>query len=292
MKKNQLKSILDQLYDHYLSEFQNSSEEFFEARRDPILFPHRYRSFHDQEAAAFIAATFAYGNVASLCAFVERLLSLLGPSPYSFLKNGPSAVETLGHHSPYYRLHKTKTILALLSMLSIVYEKHGSLYDVFLKTYDDNSTMAVNITHFVNGLRSLVPESLIFLLPSPEGGSPCKRLNLFLRWMVRRDGMDLGLWKEVSPARLIMPVDTHIGRTAYRLRWIQTPSLTWQKAETITAVLRTFDPQDPTRYDFSLCHESISKSKGLSSILTTKARRHYGSQNSNCHFVILRGFVT
>lgn len=274
MKKNQLKIILDQLYDQYLSEFQKSPAEFFEARRDPILFPHRYHSFHDQEAAAFIAATFAYGNVASLCAFVGRLLSLLGPSPYSFLKNGPSAVKTLAQHSPYYRLHKTKTILAFLTMLSHVYSKQGSLYEIFLTTYDNTSTMSTSMTRFVQYIRSLVPDSLAFLLPSPEGGSPCKRLNLFLRWMVRRDGMDLGLWKEVSPAHLIMPVDTHIGRTAYRLRWIQTPSLTWQKAETITSVLRTLSAEDPTRYDFSLCHESISKSKGLSSLLTTKARRH------------------
>jgi uncharacterized protein (TIGR02757 family) len=273
MKNGQLKKALDQLYEQYLSDFKKSPLNFFQARRDPILFPHRYASFHDTEAAAFLAASFAYGNVTSLCAFVERLIALLEPSPYSFLKQGPVAVNTLVRHAPYYRLHKTDEILAFLSMLSIVYSKHGSLYEMFLKSYNKSSTMSDSMASFVGLLRSLVSEPLTFLLPSPKGGSPCKRLNLFLRWMVRRDGMDLGLWEDVSPAHLIMPVDTHIGRAAYRLHWITTPSLTWKKAEMITAVLRTFDSADPTRYDFSLCHESISKSKWLTSLLTAKTSR-------------------
>jgi uncharacterized protein (TIGR02757 family) len=265
--KLQLKATLDELYDQYLNDFQRSPGDFFKTRRDPILFPHRYHSFHDQEAAAFLAATFAYGNVTSLCAFIDSLLKLLGRSPHAFLLQGTSALNSVTKFSPYYRLQKTREIVALLSMLSVVYRKHGSLYEVFLSTYDTNSTMSVNIGSFVNRLRSFSAGPLVFLLPSPEGGSPCKRLNLFLRWMVRRDGIDLGLWERVLPANLIMPVDTHIGRAAYRLGWIQTRSITWQKAEAITAVLRTFNPEDPTRYDFSLCHESISKSKWLTARL-------------------------
>jgi uncharacterized protein (TIGR02757 family) len=124
------------------------------------------------------------------------------------------------------------------------------------------------LSRFASTLRERRDGALKFLVPSPEDGSVCKRLNLFLRWMVRRDGLDLGLWTEVSPSRLIMPVDTHIGRIAYRLGWIATPSLTWQKAEQITEVLRGFDPEDPTRYDFSLCHESISKSPRLAALLS------------------------
>lgn len=263
MKKYQLKKILDQLYDQYLKDFQKSPQQFFQTRKDPILFPHRYSSFGDQESSAFLAATFAYGNVTSLCAFTEKLLSLLKPSPHEFLKRGPSAVKNLAVHAPYYRLHKTREILALLSMLSVVYAEHGSLYEIFLRTYYKNSTMYENLGRFVSRLRNLAPEPLPFLLPSPAGGSPCKRLNLFLRWMVRRDGIDLGLWEKVLPSTLVMPVDTHIGRAAYRLGWISTRSLTWQKAEAITKVLRGFDPDDPIRYDFSLCHESISKSKWL-----------------------------
>ena len=111
---------------------------------------------------------------------------------------------------------------------------------------------------FIRRLRSLADGDLKFLIPSPEDGSPCKRLNLFLRWMVRKDPIDFGLWKEVSTSQLIIPLDTHIGKVAYQLGWISTPSLTWKKAEKITEVLRGFDPDDPTRYDFSLCHESIT----------------------------------
>jgi uncharacterized protein (TIGR02757 family) len=266
-QNSRLKTTLDELYTQYLNDFHRSPNDFFKSRKDPILFPHRYRTFHDREAAAFLAATFAYGNVTSLCAFVDYLLELLGPSPHAFLLKGPSAFKTLTRHAPYYRLHKTREILALLAMLSQVYRNHGSLYEIFLLSYDDNSTMAVNISDFVNRLRSLTTEPLTFLLPSPKGGSPCKRLNLFFRWMVRRDGIDLGLWESVRQSHLIMPVDTHIGRAAYQLGWIKTRSITWQKAEAITAVLRTFDAEDPTRYDFSLCHESISKSRWLATRL-------------------------
>lgn len=259
-----LKQKLDRLYDDYLSSFRSSPEEFLRRRRDPILFPHRYAGFHDREAAAMLAATFAYGNVTSLCAFIHRLLFLLGPSPHDFLKQGPRAVDALAAHEPYYRLQKTPEILALLKALAAVYSRHDSLYALFLPAYDDHSTMKGAIAAFVARLRSFAPPEcgggLKFLVPSPEDGSTCKRLNLFLRWMVRRDGIDLGLWTGVSPSRLIMPVDTHIGRVAYRFGWIDTPSLTWQKAERITEVLRGFDPEDPVRYDFSLCHESMEES--------------------------------
>jgi len=263
-----MKETLDKLYDQYTAEFRRSPRDFFSKRQDPIQFPHRYSSFHDREAAAFLAATFAYGNVTSLCSFVDHLLSLLKPSPHAFLSRGPKAVRSLGRHKPYYRLHKSKEILALLSMMSRVYSESGSLYNVFLESYFINSTIKVAATDFVVRLRSLSPGMPAILVPSPADGSTCKRLNLFFRWMVRREGPDFGLWREVSPAHLIMPVDTHIGRVAYRLAWIKTPSLTWQKAETITQVLRGFDPQDPTRYDFSLCHESISRSEWMRKTLS------------------------
>ena len=264
ISQRRLKKTLDELCASYTAEFRRSPKKFFSARRDPILFPHRYQAFEDIEAAAFLAATFAYGNVTSLCAFVERLLALLQPSPFQFLRQGPEAVQTLIEHRPYYRLHKSSEILSLLKVLSGVYTEHRSLYQLFLDSYcNNNRTIKEPLSAFVGKLREREETSLKFLLASPKDGSPCKRLNLFLRWMVRRNGIDFGLWREVSPANLIMPLDTHIGRVAYRLGWIKTPSLTWKKAEQVTTVLRTFDPDDPTRYDFALCHESISKSAWL-----------------------------
>ena len=268
-----LKETLDELYESYTEDFRTAGSDFFLKRPDPIQFPHRYATFHDREAAAFLAATFAYGNVKSLCGFVDRLLTLLGPSPHAFLKQGPKAVAALAPHRPYYRLHKTAEILWVLSALARVYQNHDSLYAVFLKTYDGDSTMKQSVSRFVAALRGMVPGDLRFLIPSPEDGSPCKRLNLFFRWMVRRGSVDFGLWKEVPPSLLIVPLDTHIGRVAYRLGWIGTPSLSWQKAETVTSVLRRYDPDDPTRYDFALCHESIQRSAWLQGVLTGKTQR-------------------
>src|SRR5262245_33715709 len=260
-----LKQTLDQLYDDYRQEFLKNPDNFFERRRDPLLFPHRYKRFHDQEAAAFLATTFAYGNVTSLCKFVQSLLSMLGDSPASFLKD-PEAINDLKQYQPYYRLHKEREILQLLRMLSIVYSSHGSLYEVFLKYYI-NSTIQIAAVGFTDELRRISRNQHTFLLPDPSSGSPCKRLNLFLRWMVRRDGIDLGLWKDISPAHLVMPLDTHIGRVGYKLGWISTSSLSWKKAEAITHVLRKFDHDDPTRYDFALCHASMEKSAFLRKLI-------------------------
>lgn len=266
MLPEDLKPILDRLYDRYVEDYRRSPSDFFLRKKDPIQFPHQFRSFHDVEATAFLASTFAYGNVSSLCQFVGSLISLLQPSPYRFLKNGVQKVQALRKHDLYYRFQKSHEIMAALRVLARVYHDHGSLYSLFLSYYD-NTTMKDSLTAFVRRLRSLSRTPLPFLFPIPEDGSTCKRLNLFMRWMVRRDGIDFGLWKDVSPASLIMPVDTHIGRLAYRLGWITTPSLTWNKAEQITAVLRQFDWDDPTRYDFSLCHESIMRSPALRAIL-------------------------
>jgi uncharacterized protein (TIGR02757 family) len=291
-----LKRTLDRLYQDYSENFARDPHTFFERRPDPILFPHRYTSFHDREAAAFIAATFAYGNVRSLCRFIDRLLDLMRPSPHAFLLQGEEALEELASYRPYYRLHKTSEIVSLLSMLSEVYRKHGSLYELFLQIYQperqergagkklarrvrtgrprskDCSAMSVVLCSFVNKLHTLAPMDMKFLVPSPADGSPCKRLNLFLRWMVRRKDVDFGIWSDISPAHLIMPLDTHIGRVAYRFGWIDTPSLSWRKAETITGILREFDVEDPLRYDFALCHESIQKSPWLRKLITSAPR--------------------
>ena len=226
-----MKSVLDNLYESYLVEYHSAPSQFFVKRKDPLAFAHRYTKFQDVEAAAFLAATFAYGRVQSLCAFVDRLLSLLGPSPYNFLKQGPDIVRMLQSSRPYYRLQKTNEILDLLRMLAVVYAKHDSLHALFVDSYDIHRTTSVNISAFIQRLYEIHGSPLPFLLPSPESGSPCKRLNLFFRWMVRNDGIDLGLWKGLPPANLIIPLDTHIGRVAYRLGWIDTPSLSWKKAE-------------------------------------------------------------
>jgi len=262
-QSQRLAPLLNGLYESYLADFQESPGTFFTQKKDPLSFAHHYTGFHDVEIAGFLAATFAYGNVQSLCGFVERLLRLLGPSPYKFLMQGDDAVASLTQHSLYYRLQKTEDILSLLSMLSEVYRKHGSLYEVFLESYYDNNTMYSALSGFVQRLYEIHGSPIPFLLPSPESGSPCKRLNLFLRWMVRNDGLDMGIWDKVSPARLIIPLDTHIGRVSLKLGWIRTPSLSWKKAEAVTEILRKFNPADPVRYDFALCHESISRNAWL-----------------------------
>jgi len=103
-----------------------------------------------------------------------------------------------------------------------------------------------------------------YFFPRPSAGSGCKRLNLFLRWMVRRDALDLGVWRRVSPARLIVPLDTHVIRVGRCLRLTAYTSPGWRMARDITAALRRLDPHDPVRYDFSICHLGMMNACGFS----------------------------
>jgi len=249
---------------------------------DPLELARRYSDPLDQEVAGLIAAAFAYGRAEIIVANIGAVLEKMGSSPFAYVKRFAIRDSRFGDFT--HRFHKTADLLALLECISAAVEKHGSLGELFRKCYDHrDSDIGPSLARFVEELRSpnresRIPnrESLQYLLTSPADGSACKRMNLFLRWMVRRTPPDLGLWTFVDPAKLIMPVDTHIHRIATFLGLNRRKSADWKTARALTTTLSRFDAADPIRYDFALCR------LGILDLCSRKRRKE------NCDVCLLR----
>lgn len=228
---------------------------------DPLQLVLRYDDPLDQEVAGLIAAAFAYGRAEIIVANIGVVLKRMTPSPYRYLL-GYDAKEAARRFAGFtHRFHKTPDLVAFLQLLANAIHEHGSLGGLFEKCYDDaDEDIAPSLTRFVHAIRATTNEqraTLQYLLTSPEDGSACKRMNLFLRWMIRRTSPDLGLWTFADPSMLVIPCDTHIHRIATFLGLNDRKSADWKAARGITDRLAAFDPADPVRYDFALCRLGI-----------------------------------
>jgi uncharacterized protein (TIGR02757 family) len=204
----------------------------------------------DRELSAFLAATFAYGRAGLIVKNVRYILAEMGEHPHRTLLEGAYKHRFKGFA---YRFHKRPDILWLLDRLRGVYRKYGTIENAFCAT---PGTMQERLAHFATlftgGKRQAAAR--LFLIPSPSGGSACKRMNLFLRWMVRKDAVDLGLWTQLSPAELVIPLDVHVNRIAGRLGLARVKGpANFAKARELTDNLKKFNAADPVRYDFALC---------------------------------------
>jgi uncharacterized protein (TIGR02757 family) len=231
---------------------------------DPLQLVLRYSHPHDIEIAGIIAAAFAYGRAETVVANAGRVLDAMTPSPAAYLDTFDRARAARTFRNFSHRFQKAPELLDLLERLAAVRQQHGSLGALFRKGYDAaHDDIAPALTHFVDAVIDAVPidaerrRALEYLLTSPEGGSACKRMNLFLRWMVRRTSPDVGIWDFVDPAKLVMPVDTHIHRIAAFLGLNERKSADWKSARAITDRLAQFDSADPVRYDFAICRLGI-----------------------------------
>jgi len=178
-----------------------------------------------------------------------------------------------------HRFQKTPELVDLLASIARAVKQHGSLGALFKKCYrDDEKDIGPTLARFIHHLATPKPRNpaTAYLLTTPEDGSACKRMNLFLRWMVRRSSPDLGLWTFVDPAKLVMPLDTHIHRIATFLGLGRRKSADWKAARAITDRLAKFDPADPVRYDFALCR------LGILDLCSRKRRKE------NCDVCLLR----
>jgi uncharacterized protein (TIGR02757 family) len=232
--------------------------------RDPIWTVRRYAHPADQEVVAFIASALAFGRVQSVLQTVDAVLAVMGPSPSAFLRAFTPAdaplFAAIGH-----RWIRGRDLAALAWQLHLMLVEHGSIEAFFaaglppggetveagLESFSARA-LALDLTP-VYGADRPAP-GVAYFFSRPSSGGACKRLNLFLRWVVRRDAVDLGLWRAVTPARLVVPLDTHIIRVGRCLGLTQRTSPGWKMACDITATLRTLAPDDPVRYDFSMCH--------------------------------------
>ena len=239
---------------------------------DPVQFVHRYDDPRDREVAAFIVSAFAYGNVKSILATANRALSFLGPKPAQTVAAFDPRTDARRLRSFYHRFNTSRDLAVFFWMIRRLLEQHGSLEDAFLAgmSPEDTDTGSA-LTHFSGGMLGTGYERFYpagelkrrigvrFLLPSPADGSACKRMNLFLRWMVRpSDGVDSGIWSRVRPHQLVIPLDTHIARISGYIGLTEMKSPGWAMALDITKSLRLLDGADPLRYDFALCHLGIA----------------------------------
>ena len=240
-------------------------------RGDPVELPHRYRDPLDIEVSALLSAALAYGRVDLFKPRLTALLEQLGPSPAATARDSsPQALlaRTAGFS---YRMTDGRDVACLLLGAGSILRAHGSLGARFTSHYRASSDLRLALGALVDDL--CAPDftaitgqrgpsrRLKHLIPHPGRGSACKRLNLFLRWMIRGpDGVDFGLWREVPASALIIPLDTHVHRIGRFIGLTRRKDLSWRTAEDVTRRLRLLDGEDPVRFDFALSHLGISGS--------------------------------
>lgn len=260
-----LAARLERLYDAYNRE---------DSATDPVQIVRRYRRPADLEIVGFCASALAFGRVASVLNSVATLAAILGPHPAARVRAFDPSAPHPELRAMVHRWTRGVDLVALLWILRQMIERSGSIESFFL---DGDDPAAVDVSGALDSFsrRALaldiaraygrVPKrpGVCYFFPRPSSGSACKRLNLFLRWMVRRDAVDLGVWTRLDPARLVVPLDTHVIRLGRCLRLTRYTSPGWKMAADITASLRRIDPRDPVRFDFSLCHVGMMNACGF-----------------------------
>ena len=225
---------------------------------DPVEFVHRYASAGDRELAALIASSLAFGNVKQIRSSVGRVLDALGGSPADFVRAAAPRDLARALHGFKHRWITGSDMAAMLGGARAALKEYGSLRELFcagLDTRDPDVGEAA--ARFACAISGLGGGFRACLLPSPQSGSACKRLNLFLRWMVRSDAIDPGGWSEVPPAMLIVPLDTHMYRISKTLGFTRRRTADLKAAREATEGFRRISPRDPVRYDFALTRVGI-----------------------------------
>jgi uncharacterized protein (TIGR02757 family) len=223
---------------------------------DPICIPHLFTRQQDIEIAALFAAIFAWGNRTTIISKSTLLLRLMDMAPYEFVKNHqPEDLKKLLTFK--HRTFNPTDLLYFIHFLRHHYLRHNSLSTAFT---DSMRPADPDITNALNGFYTYffsledAPARTRKHIATPSKNATCKRLNMFLRWMVRRDqsGVDFGLWHAISPAQLICPIDLHVARVARKFKLLERKQTDWQAALELTSRLKKMDPEDPVKYDFAL----------------------------------------
>ena len=237
--------------------------------KDAIQFPLRYADPADREVAALLTACLAYGRVDLFGPWIDWALARMAPAPHRFILGFDPEKDGPRFDGFRYRFNRPRDLAAFCLATQRILLGHGSLRACFLSGYAEaDPDVGPALERFARAFRSqdlrpIFPRGRLsrgyrHLFPLPSRGGPCKRLHLFLRWMVRREPPDFGLWREVSPAKLLIPVDTHVENMSRAVGLTRRKSRTWRMAVEITKRLRLLDPSDPVKYDFALCHKRMS----------------------------------
>jgi uncharacterized protein (TIGR02757 family) len=279
--QGRLASSLERLYHDYNRQ---------DSAADPVQLVRPFTRPEDREIAGFCAAALAFGRVASVLASISTLFRIIGDRPAEFVRQFEPSAPHPELRAMVHRWTRGVDLAALLWILRQMLERSGSVEAFFAEGLDESDVdVSAALDSFsrralaidVRQVYGRMPKraGVCYFFPRPSAGSACKRLNLFLRWMVRSDEVDLGVWRAVRPGQLIVPLDTHVIRLAQCLRLTRYVSPGWKMAADITARLRTLDADDPVRFDFSICHVGMMNACGF-------GRRQGDSQcplKGHCH---------
>jgi uncharacterized protein (TIGR02757 family) len=246
MKAAELKELLDEKVAKY------NHPSFLQ--NDPLGIPHRFSLKQDIEISGFFAAILAWGNRKSIINNCNRLMHLMDEKPYDFITNH-SPIELKKFEAFVHRTFNSTDLLFIIEAFKGFYKEHNSLESLFVPKVGDK-TVKSGLENFHTSCFNLsyAPFRSKKHIATPIKKSACKRLNMYLRWMVRDDdkGVDFGIWKSIKPSQLICPLDVHVLRVANALGLLNTEKSNWETAEQLTSELRKFDKSDPVKYDFAL----------------------------------------
>ena len=248
MNEEKLKDFLDRKLREY------NQPSFI--RYDPVCIPHLFTRQQDIEIAGLFAALFAWGNRTTIINKSKELMGLMENQPYAFcMQHSNNGLKRLLHFK--HRTFNPTDLLYCIAFLKHHYTRESFLESAFSKWMNKGDITIENALngfhHYFFSLPDAPPRTRKHIA-APQKNAACKRLNMFLRWMVRRDnkGVDFGIWRKIHPAQLVCPIDVHVARVAKRFGILQRNALDWQAALELTAYLRTLDKKDPVKYDFAL----------------------------------------
>ncbi len=256
----ELRDFLDEQADRY------NQPNFIES--DPISIPHRYQKKQDIEISGFVAAVLAWGQRKTIINKCQEFFSYMDYSPYDFVLNHQED-ELKPFLNFKHRTFNATDALYFIAFFRDFYQKHNSLEEAFCEGMTEEAiTVEAGLAHFHRLFFSLpdYPSRTRKHIATPERNSACKRLNMFLRWMVRQDdrGVDFGIWCKIRPSQLVCPCDVHVDRVARQLGLITRKQTDWRTALELTENLKKFDPADPVKYDFALFGIGVDDRLGAS----------------------------
>ncbi len=249
----------------YLDELVNKYETIDFIKDDPIQFPHNYNKQQDIEVSALVSSCLAYGNRKKIIETLANIHKIFNNSPAEFAINFNMDRDIEYFKGFVYRYTQEKDLILLIYIIGQALKEYGTLENTFMKGFiKDDKNIKQSLTNFVNLLRSYIPcdevicRGLFHLIPSPELGSACKRLNLFLKWMIRKGPVDLNIWKNIPESMLLIPLDTHVARISRKWNLTKRNSNDWKTTEEITENLKKYDSFDPIKYDFAIFGIGVS----------------------------------
>lgn len=237
---------------------------------DPIAFPRRFADPLDAEIAGWLASALAYGRVPLFQAALERILAAMGNQPRRYVEEFDAARDIAAFSRLYYRLNSGADIACFIYIIQQIVRKHGSIGRCFASHFrPEHQDVGPALEGFVREInavdvspvygKNVRTSGLAQFFTLPSKGSACKRLNLYLRWMIRpADGVDLNVWTGIPASKLVVPVDTHVLRISRYLGLTRRRTSSWATALALTRVFKRIDPSDPLKFDFYICHHGIS----------------------------------